>query len=1444
MSKEGDPDNPAYEPRTRRIIETQTSMARLLNHDFLRAQAVSDQRQLQLEQQERHAIEQQGRIAVFEKQVADSRAQRLTLERQLQVRETDLSAAQERTKDFEKRVADSRVQRLTLERQLEVRETDISAAQERIKAFEKEVTDARVQRLTLERQLEVRETDLSAAQERIHAFEKEVADARVQRLTLERHLEVRKSEESKALARLANCEQELAATWMHREKLERQLQLRSGEVSHTQGRLDDLKKELAEVRLQRDTLEKEYQSSERSTTDVKRKISDYESELAQVHGLIEERDNKLHELQANADQIWMQLEREREQAGSRTSVLEKDLADAHRLVDESQGQLVELQQTADQIWTQLETERAETKARFDRIHATYSWRVTRPLRTLLDSLMTTQHRLIALRRKLRRKLEFRLLNRTSRKHRSTEIAPVEAHAPTVERLAMPQSSTSSATDSPKLIAFYLPQFHPIPENDKWWGKGFTEWTNVAKAKALYEGHHQPRRPSDLGYYDLRLPEVREAQAELARAHGIHGFCYHYYWFDRGRLLERPLDDMLDSGRPDFPFCLCWANESWTRRWDGSEKDILMAQNYDEGFAGRFAEDVVRYLTDPRYIRVGDRPLLIVYRIDQIPNIEEVLETWRQVFRDQGVGEVFLGAVECFDMTNPTRFGFDGAIEFPPHNPPLAENRPLDPGRRMRVNNLDPEFSGLLRDYRDAVRARTAMQPVGYPLFRGVIPSWDNTARSGPRALIYHHASPEAYQEWLTAALRSSAAFSAPHEPVVFVNAWNEWAEGAYLEPDEEHGHDYLLATKAALESVGVHVSKPEASVNGRWQEQPHPAVSIIIPAFNQAHLTRLCLDSLHRHAASLPFEVLLVDDASTDDTPLIADEMPWVRCFRQEQNGGFGAACNFGATKARGEYLVFLNNDTTVSEGWLDALRETFDNWPKAGLVGSKLVLTDGTMQECGSLLFRDGSAANYGRGGDPRDPRYCYARETDYVSGAAIMIRKDMFDSLNGFDDLYEPAYYEDTDLALRIRERGLQVVVNPHAEVTHVEGGTAGTDTSKGIKRYQVINQAKFLDRWRETLAHFPVRPSDEPGLRRLGPKVLVIDWIIPRPDRDSGSLRMTGILRALRALDCHVTVAARDMSCETGYELPLEKVGIEVLRRPYIASVDRYLAENGGDFDYVIVSRRDTANLHIDSVTRYCTNARIIFDTCDLHFIRESRQAEIDGTKVSARELESMKALELDLIQSSDTTLVVSPEERDVLKEMLPEHDIRIVSNILDVQPTERGFSERKGLLFIGWFLHKPNLDGVLWFIKEVLPDLADRGLEPVFHVVGSDPPQELLSLESEQIKIHGYVPNVEPLFDASRLSVAPLRYGAGVKGKINQSLALGVPCVTTTIGAEGVFIENEVNGMVADAASDFASAIERAYKSEQLWSKLREEGLRNIEQHFSPEVATSVLRDIIV
>ena len=571
--------------------------------------------------------------------------------------------------------------------------------------------------------------------------------------------------------------------------------------------------------------------------------------------------------------------------------------------------------------------------------------------------------------------------------------------------------------------------------------------------------------------------------------------------------------------------------------------------------------------------------------------------------------------------------------------------------------------------------------------------------------------------------------------------------------------------------------------------------------------------------------------------------MPWVRYIRREKNRGFGATCNLGAAEARGKFLVFLNNDTTVCDGWMDALLETFEQWPRAGIVGSKLVYLDGTLQECGGLVFQDGSAANYGRGGDPQDPRYCFGRETDYVSGAAMMIRADLFHQIGGFDARYEPAYYEDTDLAFHVRERGLQVVIQPHAVVRHHEGGTAGRDTSKGIKRYQVVNHKKFMERWQDALATYPPPPTGVPRPRKTGPRVLIVDWIVPRTDRDSGSVRMSGILHALRRLECHVTLVPRELRTQDGDELPLEKIGVEIMRSPHIQSVDGYLREEGGTFDYVIVSRRETAMMHMDSVYRNCTNAKLVYDTCDLHFVREERESVLGRSDFNRSEIDKMKALELEFISRSDIALVVSTYEQETLHRIIPEQDVRILSNIVEPRPTQRPFADRSGILFIGYFMHPPNIDGVLWFAREVLPELARLGLEPSFHVVGSNPPPEVLELESEQIKIHGYVPDVEPLFDSCRLSVAPLRYGAGVKGKINQSMALGVPCVTTSIGGEGMHMEDGVNGMVADEAFHFASAIEVAYQSEERWSQLREGGFQTTQKYFSPEVAQAVLAELV-
>lgn len=348
----------------------------------------------------------------------------------------------------------------------------------------------------------------------------------------------------------------------------------------------------------------------------------------------------------------------------------------------------------------------------------------------------------------------------------------------------------------RTIAFYLPQFHPVPENDLWWGEGFTEWTNVTKARPNYVGHDQPRIPADLGYYDLRLPEVMSKQAELARRYGIGGFCFYYYWFAGHRLLERPIEQMLASGKPDFPFCLCWANENWTRRWDGQEQDVLMAQQHSDEDDLAVIEDLARYFRSPNYIRINGKPLLLVYRVTLFPDFARTSSLWRKYCRENGIGEIYLAQVESFELASagihPEDLGCDAAVEFPPQG--MAEPRPPS-GEVVNKN-----FVGAVADYRDlAVRYATRELPA-YKRFMGVMPGWDNTARRQNNSYSFEHSSPGAFQAWLEASVKRTRQQYSGDEQIVFINAWNEWAEGAYLEPDRRFGHSFLQAHLNALEA--------------------------------------------------------------------------------------------------------------------------------------------------------------------------------------------------------------------------------------------------------------------------------------------------------------------------------------------------------------------------------------------------------------------------------------------------------------------------------------------------------------------------------------------------------------------------------------------------------------------------------------------------------------------
>ena len=631
------------------------------------------------------------------------------------------------------------------------------------------------------------------------------------------------------------------------------------------------------------------------------------------------------------------------------------------------------------------------------------------------------------------------------------------------------------------------------------------------------------------------------------------------------------------------------------------------------------------------------------------------------------------------------------------------------------------------------------------------------------------------------------------------------------------------------------------------QSTDTPRASIVIPIHGAFAHTLACLRAIAAHPPAAGIEIIVVDDASPDDSRARLSQIGGIRLQARDRNGGFIAACNNGAALARGEYLVFLNNDTVPQPGWLDALLHTFKTHADAGLVGAKLVYPDGRLQEAGGVVFADGSGWNYGRNEDPTDCRFEYVRDADYLSGAAIAIPRVLFEQLGGFDVRFAPAYYEDTDLAFAVRAAGLRVLYQPQAVVMHDEGTSAGTDLSSGMKSAQVRNQQVFADKWRDTLAtQLPAGSIPTPALlHRRQPQVLIIDALTPQPDRDSGSLRLVNLMRMLLADGAHVVFLPANRTSDKHYTQALQQLGVECWHAPHAARIPAWLCEHGARFDTVLACRHYVAREFLPLLRRHAPQARILFDTIDLHYLRERRAAELSNDATGLRAAQRTRELELELIASADTTLVVSNVERELLRIDAPDADVRILSNLHQVAGHGPAWTERSDLLFVGGFRHPPNVDAVLWFVREVFPLIRAQQPDIHFHCIGADAPADIIALRAEAgVVIHGHVPDLKPWLDRCRISVAPLRYGAGVKGKINQAMAHGLPVVATSPAVEGMHLQDGVDVMVADNAEGFAHAVLRLDGDAVLWQQIAIHALQNVTEHFSLDAARQTVRELFL
>ncbi len=624
-----------------------------------------------------------------------------------------------------------------------------------------------------------------------------------------------------------------------------------------------------------------------------------------------------------------------------------------------------------------------------------------------------------------------------------------------------------------------------------------------------------------------------------------------------------------------------------------------------------------------------------------------------------------------------------------------------------------------------------------------------------------------------------------------------------------------------------------------------PEVTIVIPVYNQFAHTRACLVALAEHPPQTSFEVVVVDDGSSDATQVELEQWTGVRYHRRASNGGFIAACNDGAAQARGRRVLFLNNDTVPQPGWLDELVATAERDQKIGIVGSQLIFADGVLQEAGGVVFADGSGWNYGRGESPNDPRFSYLRECDYVSGAVLMIDKALFDEVGGFDPRYAPAYYEDTDLAFAVREAGKTVVVAPQAQVLHDEGVSNGTSTGSGVKAYQLRNKERFAEHRVAALAgHLAAGTIPEPALLHRDQKqVLIMDALTPFPDKDSGSVRLMNIMRLLVEEGVHVVYFPADGLYQGEYTKAMQRLGIEVWYAPYAGARPTWFRNHGARFDAVWVSRHYVLSEMVQLIRRYAPQAKLIFDTVDLHYLRERRTAEVSRSAAVARTALKTRQIELGLVAAADTTVVVSGTEVDVLAADAPGEHVTLLSNVHEVAGAGSSFEDRKDIVFVGGFTHTPNIDAVQWLVTEIFPLVHAELPDVHLHVVGADPTEEIKSLEGHPgVTIHGFVEDIDPMMDDVKLTVAPLRFGAGVKGKINLAMAHGQPVIGTTIAVEGMHLTPGEDVLVADDAEGFAQQIIRAYTDRELWERLARGGLRNIEEHFSMDVARRVVREL--
>jgi GT2 family glycosyltransferase len=636
-----------------------------------------------------------------------------------------------------------------------------------------------------------------------------------------------------------------------------------------------------------------------------------------------------------------------------------------------------------------------------------------------------------------------------------------------------------------------------------------------------------------------------------------------------------------------------------------------------------------------------------------------------------------------------------------------------------------------------------------------------------------------------------------------------------------------------------------------FEKVKNPRVSIVIPIWNKWQYTYNCLNSLLENGSSVSYEVIVVDNASTDETPKMLKKVNNIMVSTNKKNEGFVKACNIGASKARGKYVLFLNNDTQVTKGWLSSMVSLAENDKKVGAVGAKLIFQDGRLQEAGGIVWNDSKhiAWNYGRSNDPQNYEHNYVKEVDYSSGACLLVKKDLFDKVGGFSMEYAPAYCEDADLAFSLRKLGYKMMYQPKAEIIHFEGITAGTDTSQGMKQYQLINQAKFFEKWKSTLKKENFQNGKNVFLARdraRGKKVLLfVDHYVPNYDKDAGSMTTYMYLKLFVELGYKIVFVPDNFNKQEPYTSVLQQMGIEVLYG--VLNFDKWLKENGKYIDFVWLSRPHISIKYIKKLQKH-TDAKLLYYTHDLHYLREMRRYEIEKDDSILKEAKKIKGVEFQIFENVDTIITPSDKEVEIIKSEFKDKEVINIpvffyDDIPDKRRNGSSFEKRSDLIFLGGFQHIPNVDAVEYLINDIFPIIKGKIPGIKLYIVGSNIPESLMKYHSNEIIFTGYVEDLTECFRASRIFVAPLRYGAGVKGKIITSMKYGVPVVTTSVGNEGIHLIDGQHCMISDDPKEFALNVVNLYNNKRLWGKLAKNSVEFLSNNFSKTAARRCMAKIL-